>query len=494
MPFLSKQQSKACFATHGFGNKVNCDEWAKATNYKNLPDEVKQKKMKHLRPKKQKGGIYNLDGSWSPGYYDKKTDSWVSTGADIPAQNHTQSTTQFPTEQNLAWMNTTPITGSTNNPYSANLMTPTQEFHGEQAEGYDDFTNGLLPEGTNTSATMGTTAAQSNTPKHNTAMDIFLGLRGSQMAASFLAEKKRNALMNDYDYKQQTALGQMTPMPVSQFQFSNNDYTTPNHMYAQEGGTMNPYLYHSKYGGNLKTILREHGKWTNDAGPMDMTDGNLPRYPERKKGGFALDEMVVHDFISKLMQFGSGPHPYSGMHSGKAQDGGDINDINQENMTLLRRGGNPAKRQMVRHQQAQHAQHGQQQGQQQQIMQIIQMYAQMTGKNPKQLMQQLQQMQPQQQQAAIQQMAQAVQQAQSSQQGQQQQGQMQQQPQQGQQMQQGMQGDTDQDQMATGGNWMRGAVNPAHKGFCTPLSNPKCTGHRRAFALLMKKHHGFHGE
>lgn len=44
------------------------------------------------------------------------------------------------------------------------------------------------------------------------------------------------------------------------------------------------------------------------------------------------------------------------------------------------------------------------------------------------------------------------------------------------------------------GGWLKGAVNPSHKGWCTPLSNPHCTGHRRAFALMMKKKHGFHKE
>src|SRR6187549_1286295 len=36
MPFKSRKQSKACFATHGFGHKVDCKEWARATNYKSL--------------------------------------------------------------------------------------------------------------------------------------------------------------------------------------------------------------------------------------------------------------------------------------------------------------------------------------------------------------------------------------------------------------------------------------------------------------------------
>lgn len=35
-------------------------------------------------------------------------------------------------------------------------------------------------------------------------------------------------------------------------------------------------------------------------------------------------------------------------------------------------------------------------------------------------------------------------------------------------------------------------INPEHKGWCTPLNNPKCTGARRRLALTLKKHHGFH--
>ena len=41
-------------------------------------------------------------------------------------------------------------------------------------------------------------------------------------------------------------------------------------------------------------------------------------------------------------------------------------------------------------------------------------------------------------------------------------------------------------------NWLQGAVNPKHEGFCTPMTKPTCTGKRRAFALTMKKNHGFH--
>lgn len=46
--------------------------------------------------------------------------------------------------------------------------------------------------------------------------------------------------------------------------------------------------------------------------------------------------------------------------------------------------------------------------------------------------------------------------------------------------------------MKKGGHWIQGAVNPAHKGYCTPMSKPTCTGRRRALALLFKRKHGFH--
>lgn len=48
-------------------------------------------------------------------------------------------------------------------------------------------------------------------------------------------------------------------------------------------------------------------------------------------------------------------------------------------------------------------------------------------------------------------------------------------------------------ELAKGGkNWIQGAVNPAHKGYCTPMTKSTCTGRRKAFAKTMKKHHGFH--
>lgn len=43
-----------------------------------------------------------------------------------------------------------------------------------------------------------------------------------------------------------------------------------------------------------------------------------------------------------------------------------------------------------------------------------------------------------------------------------------------------------------GKHWIQKAINPKHKGYCTPMSKPTCTGRRRALALTFKKHHGFH--
>lgn len=36
-------------------------------------------------------------------------------------------------------------------------------------------------------------------------------------------------------------------------------------------------------------------------------------------------------------------------------------------------------------------------------------------------------------------------------------------------------------------NWIKGAVNPAHKGFCTPESKATCTPKRKTLAQTFKK-------
>jgi hypothetical protein len=36
-------------------------------------------------------------------------------------------------------------------------------------------------------------------------------------------------------------------------------------------------------------------------------------------------------------------------------------------------------------------------------------------------------------------------------------------------------------------NWIQGAVNPSHKGFCTPMTKKTCTPKRKALAMTFKK-------
>lgn len=39
-----------------------------------------------------------------------------------------------------------------------------------------------------------------------------------------------------------------------------------------------------------------------------------------------------------------------------------------------------------------------------------------------------------------------------------------------------------------GGGWISKAINPAHKGYCTPMTKSTCTPHRKAFAMRAKAH------
>lgn len=40
--------------------------------------------------------------------------------------------------------------------------------------------------------------------------------------------------------------------------------------------------------------------------------------------------------------------------------------------------------------------------------------------------------------------------------------------------------------------WLKGAIKPEHKGYCTPMTKSTCTPRRKALAKTLKKHHGFH--
>lgn len=45
--------------------------------------------------------------------------------------------------------------------------------------------------------------------------------------------------------------------------------------------------------------------------------------------------------------------------------------------------------------------------------------------------------------------------------------------------------------MATKKKWIQSAVNPDHKGYCSPTTKSTCTPARKRLAETFKKHHGF---
>src|SRR5688572_10369209 len=68
MPFKSKKQMKACFASDGFNGKVDCKEWARETkNTKSLPNKKEEGGYNMRKPKncKKCGGKMQTGGSAS---------------------------------------------------------------------------------------------------------------------------------------------------------------------------------------------------------------------------------------------------------------------------------------------------------------------------------------------------------------------------------------------------------------------------------------------
>lgn len=115
--------------------------------------------------------------------------------------------------------------------------------------------------------------------------DIAIRMRGVRTGLGWLSGAVERGRQNQYDMMQQTALGQMNPMQVSDFQ-------------------PNPYNLYMKHGGNLKTILQDFNKWSNNAKPMDMTQGNGGN-PEMKKGGYEIDRMIiVRKLLPELLKLG----------------------------------------------------------------------------------------------------------------------------------------------------------------------------------------------
>jgi len=103
--------------------------------------------------------------------------------------------------------------------------------------------------------------------KETSKIDPYWSFRGLRSGTSWLSGMVERGRQNRYDWMQQTALGQMNPMPTDDFQ-------------------PNPYNLYMQKGGNLKTIIKDYNKYTNDA-QMDMGDGKLDDKGRMQKGGRA---------------------------------------------------------------------------------------------------------------------------------------------------------------------------------------------------------------
>ena len=96
-------------------------------------------------------------------------------------------------------------------------------------------------------------------------LDPYWLFRGFRNGMSWLSGMVERGRQNRYDWMQQTALGQMNPMPTNDFQ-------------------PNPYNLYMQKGGNLKNIVKEYNKYTN-AAQMDMGDGMVDDQGLMQKGG-----------------------------------------------------------------------------------------------------------------------------------------------------------------------------------------------------------------
>lgn len=239
MPFRSKAQMKACFATDGFGGKVDCKEWARVTNTKSLPNKKEEGGTNMYRPKMQRGGLM-----------------WEQQ----EAERRRQALNQL---QQLA----PPMTVLERDVIAP---PPTPEVPRQQPDRIQEMMKkGLLDipreEDDMSAQTYLDSVKKKNKPKNPmTAQEVGLLMQSLRTGAGFFAGVKERSRQNQYDWEQQTALGQMNPMPLDDFQ-------------------PNPFSLYAKYGGNLKTIMKDYNKWTNDA-HMDFGSGDEDRGMAQRGG------------------------------------------------------------------------------------------------------------------------------------------------------------------------------------------------------------------
>jgi hypothetical protein len=420
MPFKSKAQMKACFATNGFNGKIDCDEWAKDTNTKSLPDKKREeggynmyrpKNCKKCGGKMQLGGqqVYktqadvdaanqiaknlalkkglisgedtyvarkpgdpvvqysNFDGTPYTAPPTKPLPMTVPAGADLQSADgtywYTDPVTGDVVDVDPAVANTprfrrtpeqvaadaavrTALLNSKSMPTTmrmkgGRLQRGGQMYDQRQRDEMRDYLSTLqnqplldtapplvndmqmpqqdriqegiqkgiiqTPQGYNTGQDWYASMNQLKNPPpqkqnnpYQTLQNVGLGIMGARAGLGFLSGAIERGRQNQYDYTQQTALGQMNPMQASDFQ-------------------PNPYSLYAKYGGNLKTIMKDYQKWSNNA-QMDFGSGDNDK-GMMKKGGYEIDRMlIVRKLLPELLNLGNMNHSYKRYK----QEGGDM--------------------------------------------------------------------------------------------------------------------------------------------------------------------------
>lgn len=220
MPFRSKQQMKACFASNGFNGKIDCEEWAKET-----------KDIKSLPNKKEKGG-HMYRGCMKCGGKKKMQPGGIQID---PRFMMGTAEEEYSRPEPEAY---TPVT------YQNRVHEGLMRGIIEPKEGYEDWFE-----------TKGGAAKKTKKDDiYTTLMNISLGSKAARTGLGWLSGMVDRNRQNQFDYEQQSALGQMNPIPVNQFQ-------------------PNPYSLYAKYGGSLKTIARDFKKWNNPEPKADFGSG-----------------------------------------------------------------------------------------------------------------------------------------------------------------------------------------------------------------------------
>lgn len=116
------------------------------------------------------------------------------------------------------------------------------------------------------------------TPK-NWSMSLGTGVMALNALTGEIAGRVARNRQNQYDYMQQSALGQMNPMPVTDYQ-------------------PNPYSLYAKYGGNLKTYMKYGGlKHVDYFGPPFSNGATMKMGDEDK-----MDVKAAHSVMSKMLR------------------------------------------------------------------------------------------------------------------------------------------------------------------------------------------------